>query len=525
MKEQRTERKERDRNLFFDRADLAETEGIRERCSRGYVAEHLRKRFPGEEIEIVSVMRNETGKYVNKSKGILGRLLPMHHVEGLPAYCEVRIRHCTGRHQEHIIIWVPLAWNDRFLGTGGGGTSTGGDGYLTRPDNTSRGLTLPKAVLNGFAAATTDGGASTKEWGLDRKTGKTDWELIENWRARSTHTMTVLGKAVAEILHGRPVRFAYFHGGSGGGRQAMVEAQEFPEDYNGVWASCPAMNWTKFLPLGFWANAVMNSRKHVLTADKIWYFMKAAQDSVGGSEAYYRYEGKVEFDPLNLVGQKTEKSVISKEDAEVMELLWQGPRRKNGARMWYYFRPGVMFWNVNIPVGAFYYSLFGKKPRPFFLSTYYARWVTEQPKQRFTNITIEEFQKLFEASVTKFAAAAADQADLTAFAGKGGRLILDHGIDDPLIPVDGTLDYYEKVLEACGGQEKADGFLRLYITPGDGHGTCNWHGPGITESDGMRALMKWVEEGEAPGAIRTVQVDKKGDILREHRQEPYGKRR
>ena len=74
---------------------------------------------------------------------------------------------------------------------------------------------------------------------------------MENWRANATHNMTVFGKAVAEILHERPIQYAYMNGGSGGGRQSMVEAQEFPEDYDGIWASCPAINWTKFLIAGF----------------------------------------------------------------------------------------------------------------------------------------------------------------------------------------------------------------------------------------------------------------------------------
>ena len=89
--------------------------------------------------------------------------------------------------------------------------------------------------MNGFTAATSDAGNEKygSNWAVD-KSGKVVMERMENWRANATHNMTVFGKAVAEILHERPVRYSYMNGGSGGGRQSMVEAQEFPEDYDGV---------------------------------------------------------------------------------------------------------------------------------------------------------------------------------------------------------------------------------------------------------------------------------------------------
>ena len=71
------------------------------------------------------------------------------------------------------------------------------------------------------------------------------------------------------------------------------------------------------------------------------------------------------------------------------------------------------------------------------------------------------------------------------------------------------------------GAAKAEQFFRLYITPGDGHGSCRWHAPGITEKDGMQALIAWVETGSAPQALRTVQVNRHGDTLRTDQVRPY----
>jgi len=503
--------KESDNIIFYDTSCLSETAGIRQRTNVDLLTHQLAERFASEAIRVISVQVNDSGRY----RSLLSR------IHGLPAYCAVELEHMTGRHSERIIIWAPLAWNDRFIGTAGGGTSTGGKGTILRPRNTTRGMTLPKAVLNGFTAATTDAGNRTREWALDKQTRQLDWERVENWRSRSTHFMTLIGKAVAEILHQRPALFAYFHGGSGGGRQALVEAQDHPRDYNGVWASCPAINWSKFVLGGLWPIAVMNSAGRILSRHKIKYFTQAAQDSVGGAAVYYQQADKVLFDPQSVVGHLTKDGPITTVDAEMMQQIWDGPRSADGSFLWYGFRPGVKFWKVIIPIGAFYYSLIGFKPKPFLISTYYARWITGDPKQTFNNITKDEFVRLFERSVTEMAGVAADQADLLPFAAAGGKLIIDHGIDDPLIPVDGTIDYFEKLCSAVGGQPVVNQFCRLYITPGDGHGNCSGHGPGITERDGMTALIDWVEQGIAPPALRVIQVDRKGETICEKTQEPF----
>ena len=80
---------------------------------------------------------------------------------------------------------------------------------------------------------------------------------------------------------------------------------------------------------------------------------------------------------------------------------------------------------------------------------------------------------------------------------------------DPLIPVEGTINYYNRMRDICGGQAATDQFCRLYINPGDGHGNCFTNGPGLTESTGIRALMNWVENDVAPEELPAIQVNKK----------------
>lgn len=510
-------KKERELYQFYNISDLKETEGIRERCKVELFEQELLKMFPNEKIKVTKVKLNETGVYKG-NKNLLNRIFGIgKSLKGLPPYCEVQLLHNTGDFIEKIIIWSPLTWNDRFAGTAGGGISTGGLGYLAI-DNTTRGWTLPYAIINGFTAATADAGnvSGLKDFMIDPETKELRKDLYENWRVRTTHFMTVFGKAVAEILHSRPVKYSYMNGGSGGGRQSLMEAQEYPEDYDGIWASCPAINWTKFVLNALWQIAVMNTYNHVLTPNKIRYFTEKVWESVGGKEKYYSLEKKVEFDPYSLVGIKSKDGIITELDAQIMQKIWNGPSKQDGTWLWYGFRPGVVFWRIGIPVAALYYSLFRKTPKPFFLSVCYARWIKQNPKQKFSSITIPEFEKLFEESINKFYDATGDMSDLSEFVAHGGKLIIDHGLNDPLIPVDGTIDYYKRICESHGGKDMVNSFCKLYLTPGDGHGNCWCEGPGITESSGISALINWVENGKAPAEIRAVRVNKKsGELLKE----------
>ena len=144
----------RNENLFYAVSTLSETPGIRGRANLSFISSALKDT----ETEVISVSVNETGLYQHLFQ----------RITGLPSYVDVRLCHRTGEHRENIIVWVPLAWNDRFIGTGGGGTGTGGEQYITVPDNTSRGQTLPKALMNGFACATTDAGNGKKQWAVEK---------------------------------------------------------------------------------------------------------------------------------------------------------------------------------------------------------------------------------------------------------------------------------------------------------------------------------------------------------------------
>lgn len=495
--------------VFWNTQTLEETPDIRLRCNQNFLQTQLQKKHPSEELTVIDVSINETGCYQNPlANAFLEMFASGFSMEGLPPYCEVQLEHKTpGDHTAHITIWSPLAWNDRFLGTGGGGASTGGAASINQADDFSRGMTVPNAVANGFTSATTDAGnvSLMHDWALDPITNSLDWERIENWRARGTHWMTVFAKDVAEILHQRTVLFSYFHGSSGGGRQAMVEVQEFPEDYNGVWASSPAINWAKALLSGIWPIAVMNTYQQILSPEKLETFRLAVHASVGGSDIFYQNRQRVEFNPAEIIGKETAAGSITDLDALMMREIWDGPRRANGDQLWQGFRPGGLFWNTQgSPATAFFFEPSKITPLVF---PFYARWVVQDPTRNFLDINKLGFEELFDLSMSLFAKSNGDSIKIEPFSQNGGKLIVDHGTDDPLIPVEGTLNYFNRLCQNFGGIKATEKFCRLYINPGDGHTGCTWHGPGITESVGMRSLIDWVEHNKVPGALHGIQIN------------------
>ena len=135
--------KERDNIHFYDTSALMETAGIRQRCNGQYLLDALKARFPNEEFTVNRAEINDTGKYKSNINFLVKLLWAKTDLEGLPPFCHIEINHKTGSAEENIIVWSPLAWNDRFAGTAGGGSSTGSYGHITEPNNVSRGWTIP----------------------------------------------------------------------------------------------------------------------------------------------------------------------------------------------------------------------------------------------------------------------------------------------------------------------------------------------------------------------------------------------
>jgi hypothetical protein len=427
-----------------------------------------------------------------------------------PASCRVHAitTHPPVGDQVNIDIWLPLAaWNGRFQGTGGGGFSGGGPG------------SLPAPLRAGYAAGATDTGhaGGSGSFALSPE-NRLNWQLIRDNAYLGIHEMTLVGKALTREFYGTRPRYSYFNGCSTGGRQGLSEAQRYPSDYDGILAGAPAINWPKLHVEQLWGELVMLEAGNFLPQCKFQAATTAAIaacDTVDGvQDGVIEDPSRCHYDPAALVGTTTACGTITAADADVIRKIWQGPRRLDGSFLWYGLPRGAAFSGVsnttgNPPTGA-----------PFFITIEWFRYFLKQDRAwDWRTTSFEEYELLFDQSVEEFGAVlGTDNPDLSAFRDRGGKILVWHGWADPLIYPQGTIDYYERVLNELGGAPKTDRFIRLFLAPGVGH--CGG-GAGPAPNDPFQAVVKWVEEGDAPDTVLAVRRDASGNVVRSRPLCPY----
>jgi hypothetical protein len=421
-----------------------------------------------------------------------------------PAVCRVTAVTTHPPAGDKVRIWVAIPtanWNGRFLGTGGGGFS-GGNAAGVNP-----------GVAQGFAAGATDTGheGGSGSFALDAN-GRLNWQLIRDNAHVGIHEMTVTGKALTQAMYGVAPRYAYFNGCSTGGRQGLMEAQRYPQDYNGIVSAAPAINWTRFSNAHMWGPVVMNGANNPVPACKLAAATDAAIaacDSIDGvKDGVIEDPKRCTYDPKPLVGTSTgDCGAFTEADAAIIRRLWEGPRHQDGTFMWY-----------GLPRGADLNALFTSrgtplKPVPFGISMDWFRYfLLQDPKFDGNAITQDMFERLWEQSVEQYGAVfGTDNPDLSAFRDRGGKSIVWHGWADQLIFAEGTIDYYGRVQKEMGGAKKTAEFMRLFMAPGVGH-CSGGTGPAPTET--LDALLAWVEDGKAPDTLPAVRRDQSGAITR-----------
>ena len=197
-------------------------------------------------------------------------------LDGLPATCRLSLRlsPSTGSSIQ-AEVWLPLeGWNGRFLGTGNGG-------YGGVIDHGA----LANGVARGFATANDDTGTAPAK-GRDGSPliGQPVRWLDFGWRA--THTTAAVGKQMVAAFYGKPARHSYFVGCSAGGRQALMEAQRFPEDYDGIVAGCAARQQTRTLAQIVWLHRALRATPESLpTPEKLQALRKAVLAACGPTDS------------------------------------------------------------------------------------------------------------------------------------------------------------------------------------------------------------------------------------------------
>jgi feruloyl esterase len=417
-----------------------------------------------------------------------------------PGVCRVTAMTTHPPLGDKVRIWVAIPttnWNGRFLGNGGGGFSGGNAGSIVQP------------AAAGYASGATDTGheGASGSFALDAN-GRLNWQLIRDNAHLGIHEMTVTGKAITQAMYGVAPRYSYFNGCSTGGRQGLMEAQRYPQDYNGIVSGAPAINWTRFSNQHLWGPVVMNATGNPVAACKLSAATAAAIavcDGIDGvKDGVLEDPKRCSYDPKPLVGTSAgDCGAFSEADVNVIRKLWEGPRKEDGSFLWY-----------GLPRGADLNALWTSRgtplrPQPFSISMDWFRYfLTQDPKFDANSVTPAAFERLWDQSVEQYGMVfGTDNPDLTAFHDRGGKSIVWHGWADQLITAEGTLDYYTRVQQQMGGAKKTADFMRVFMAPGVGH--CGG-GAGPAPTGQLEALLAWVEEGKAPDSLLATRRDQAG---------------
>jgi feruloyl esterase len=398
----------------------------------------------------------------------------------LPDFCRVTALLSPAPESEiQVEVWMPFGtWNGKYMGVGNG-AFTGSMGYRS----------MLTALERGYATSSTDTGheGNTANFGLEHPAKIVDF----GWR--SVHEMTVVAKRVIAAHYDQPAEFSYWYGCSAGGRQAMKEAQQFPEDYDGIIAGAPGLDWTgragsalrleKFLGPNEGARLLEEDRKLLHSA------ALAACDAVDGvTDGVIGSPENCAFDPdvLACSGDQS-SSCLSAEQINTVRQLYSSPVNPK----------------TNRPIpGLFPGSELG--------------WTDLGWTRSARNTGLEQFKYLVfrdpEWTVDKFnfesdivLAEDGDHDTLNAlnpnlqpFIQSGGKLIQYHGWSDPQISPGISPQYYWRVADVLGGRDAIHDNYRLFMAPGMGH--CSG-GEGPDRFDMIAALERWVELGEPPDQI------------------------
>lgn len=425
--------------------------------------------------------------------------------KGLPplpvtaTYCRVEA-HLQPVPASHIRIevWLPPAeaWNGKFLGTGNGGYA----GSFTSPYLYMRG-----AVAQGYAVAGTDTGHTANQmgdppsaaWALNEP------EKIKDYGWRANHLTAAAGKALVRAYYAKAPKRSYFQGCSNGGREALMEAQRFPDDYDGIVAGAPAYPWVKLVAGFAWNTlAVQRAPDAGLSPAKLSVLQDAVIrqcDALDGlADKLIADPRQCRFDPASVQcadgGEGDE--CLSAAQVETARRIYAGPKYpRSGASLYTGFPPGAeaVQWTQWI-TGP-------NADQKAFATEFFRNMVFNQPDWELSQLDFD--RDIARASAGAGRELNADNPDLSAFAKRGGKLISYHGWADAAIPPQSTIEYYEAVGRKLGAA-KTESFMRLYMAPGMAH--C-LGGPGPSDFDALAALDAWVEQGRAPGSLLAAQYE------------------
>ena len=390
----------------------------------------------------------------------------------IPAHCRVQLDlKPSSDSMIKMEMWLPPVdkWNGKFMGVGNGGFAGSIQGLATD---------MPQALRLGYATAGTDTGHQTQggEWAIGHP------EKMIDFGYRATHEMTLKGKQLVKEFYDRSAQFSYFKGCSTGGRMALMEAQRYPDDYDGIIAGSLANRH-----IHMWTAGVARSVDLVrhpeagISAEQAAVINKTVMDKCDTLKEGFLNNPKscaVDFKALKCTGADNGSSCLTSAQLKTVETYYGGVKNSKGELIF----SGQALGN---PIGAL-------RPNPNGPGGVYdlVKIAHNDANMDWKTFDLDRDMKFLD---EKIGYVDSVDFDMGKYKKSGGKLIITHGWADTGITPENTVWYYEQVLNKMG-RNQSD-WMRLFMAPGMGH--CGG-GPGVNTFDSIGALEKWVEKGVAP---------------------------
>ena len=423
--------------------------------------------------------------------------------DGAPTHCRL-----SGVISPEVAFEVnlPARWNGRFYMIGNGGHAGQG------PDDPGRTTERAVALQHGFAFATTNTGHD------GRKDPGASFVMSNPQKAidyayRAVHVTAVAAKDIARAYYARPVNKSYWNSCSNGGRQGLIEAQRFPDDFDGIVANAPWVEQTNFTIGALWnqralTEAPVSSEKLALVASRVM----ATCDPVDGlTDGLIDDPRACRFDPRRDVpacaAGTDGPDCLTAAQASVLKKVYDGPTR-NGAP----FFPGFMLGSEAVVPGPGGAAASGwmnlivarqadAKPADFNLGENTMRYLVFDPPRPDYDYRTFDFDKDPPLLDRWGKLANANDPDLSGFRKRGGKLLMTYGWADTVLQPMMGVNYYERAL-ATNGPDTTN-FFRLFMLPGMAH--CGG-GIGPDRHDPVTAIIDWVERDKAPDTLVASKV-------------------
>ena len=436
-------------------------------------------------------------------------------------HCEIAVvSRPTSDSVIHFTLWMPPKedWNLKYLQLGSGGW---GGGIQTSE--------LIGPIAQGYAVAATDDGhqnqdmvsSVTPTWALGHP------EKVIDFGYRALHETATLSKTALKGYFNKLPSRAYFKGCSDGGREGLMKAERYPEDFDGIIAGAPANHWTHHFAGFVWNELALNGKPESrITAEQLPAIEKAAlaaSDELDGvKDGLIEDPRKCHFDPSVLLCHgASSANCLTQPQIDALKLVYAGPKNpRTGEQIYPGYEPGGeaepgtwagwILSTPHIPQGSI---------QSFFGNGFFSLVVHEDPKWDWHRM---DFDLDVKAADEKDAPIINSyNPDLRTFRDHGCKLIRYHGWSDEAIAPQDSINFYEKVTAFLASNpdpraadaKNVQGFYRLFMVPGMSHCTG---GPGPTsfgngpteagtpvdaEHDVLMALDRWVTQGVAPDKL------------------------